>query len=226
MAYNGPLPQVVNAGGTGRATLTNHGVLVGAGTSAISQTATGASASTVLIGNGASADPTFSATPQLTALGIGAAAGASGLTFDGTSILSTYNSFSSFTPALQFGGASVGITYSIQGGIYIKIGQCVYISIYLSLSSKGSSTGTATISGLPFTVANNANYNPVITCIGSLITLGVGFTTLFFNPNINTTIGTIGVGGGAVATGAAALSDTAFANNSTIYINGFYFASS
>lgn len=50
---------VVAGGGTGQVTLTNHGVLVGAGTSAISQTATG-SAGQVLQSGGASADPTYS----------------------------------------------------------------------------------------------------------------------------------------------------------------------
>lgn len=59
---------VVSNGGTGNATLTNHGVLVGAGTSAITQLAVGASG-TVLIGNTAS-DPSFSATPTVTSITI------------------------------------------------------------------------------------------------------------------------------------------------------------
>lgn len=59
---------VVANGGTGRATLTNHGVLVGAGTSAITQLAVGSSG-TVLIGN-ATADPSFSSTPTVTSITI------------------------------------------------------------------------------------------------------------------------------------------------------------
>lgn len=54
----------VTFGGTGRATLTNHGVLIGAGTTAITQL-TAAAAGTVLTGQGAAADPSFSATPTL-----------------------------------------------------------------------------------------------------------------------------------------------------------------
>lgn len=46
-------------GGTGQSTLTNHGVLVGAGTSAITQLAAG-TADTVLRSGGASADPAYS----------------------------------------------------------------------------------------------------------------------------------------------------------------------
>lgn len=53
-------------GGTGRATLTNHGVLVGAGTSAITQLSVGATG-TVLAGS-TGADPAFTATPSVTTL--------------------------------------------------------------------------------------------------------------------------------------------------------------
>lgn len=49
---------VVSNGGTGATTLTNHGVLVGHGTSAVSATTAG-TAGQVLTSNGASADPTF-----------------------------------------------------------------------------------------------------------------------------------------------------------------------
>jgi hypothetical protein len=54
----------VAGGGTGQTTLTNHGVLVGASTSALTQLAA-AAAGTLLTGQGASADPSFSATPTL-----------------------------------------------------------------------------------------------------------------------------------------------------------------
>lgn len=70
---------VVAGGGTGQTTLTNHGVLVGAGTSAITQLATG-SANQILQSGGASADPTWSTATYP------ATAGTSGnvLTSDGT----------------------------------------------------------------------------------------------------------------------------------------------
>lgn len=52
----------VTKGGTGRATLTNHGVLIGAGTTAITQLGVGASG-TILAGV-TSADPAFTASPS------------------------------------------------------------------------------------------------------------------------------------------------------------------
>lgn len=55
-----------------------------------------------------------------------------------------------WTPALQFGGAATGMTYSLQQARYTKIGRLVHVQLRISLSAKGSSTGTAKISGLPF----------------------------------------------------------------------------
>ena len=62
---------IVAGGGTGQVTLTNHGVLVGAATSAITQLAAG-TAGQVLQSGGASADPAYStATYPVTATGTG-----------------------------------------------------------------------------------------------------------------------------------------------------------
>jgi hypothetical protein len=58
-----------------------------------------------------------------------------------------------FTPVLTFGGGSTGITYTTQTGKYTKIGNRVIFNINVELSNKGSSAGGATITGLPFTVA-------------------------------------------------------------------------
>lgn len=54
-----------------------------------------------------------------------------------------------WTPALQFGGAAVGMTYSAQEGTYFRMGRWLYISGHIALSAKGSSTGIATITGIP-----------------------------------------------------------------------------
>ena len=55
----------VAGGGTGQTTLTSHGVLVGAGTSAITQLAAG-TANTVLISGGSSADPLYTTNFKIT----------------------------------------------------------------------------------------------------------------------------------------------------------------
>ena len=60
-----------------------------------------------------------------------------------------------FTPELRFGGASAGLTYYERYGRYTKIGRLVFIELVVYISAVGSSTGTATIAGLPF--ATNAS---------------------------------------------------------------------
>jgi hypothetical protein len=55
-----------------------------------------------------------------------------------------------YTPVLAFGGASVGITYSVQTGNYIRIGDLVTAVANLNLTSKGISTGSARVT-LPIT---------------------------------------------------------------------------
>ena len=61
-----------------------------------------------------------------------------------------------WTMGVSFGGASVGVTTTANTGTYTKIGRQVTVNGYLKLSSKGSSTGIAFLTGLPFTVGNTA----------------------------------------------------------------------
>ena len=55
-----------------------------------------------------------------------------------------------WTPVLNFGGATTGVTYTTQSGNYVRAGAMVYVHFSIMLSSKGSATGAATITGLPF----------------------------------------------------------------------------
>ena len=68
-------------------------------------------------------------------------------------LLSDYEE-GTWTPTVAFGGASVGVAYAAGArvGRYTKIGRAVSVTCYVALSNKGSSTGSATITGLPFTV--------------------------------------------------------------------------
>jgi len=64
-----------------------------------------------------------------------------------------------WTMGVTFGGAAVGVTYGATAGTYTKIGRQVTVNGYFELSSKGSSTGGAKVTGLPFTIANtDSNY--------------------------------------------------------------------
>jgi len=69
-----------------------------------------------------------------------------------------------WTPVLKFGGSSTGIAQASTTGRYTKVGRMVYASFNILLSDKGSQTGAATISGLPFAhfVNNNLAANRLI----------------------------------------------------------------
>ena len=58
-----------------------------------------------------------------------------------------------YTPAISFGGGTTGIGYSNQVGFYTKIGRLCFVTMRVTLSSKGSSSGVAAVT-LPFTSAN------------------------------------------------------------------------
>jgi hypothetical protein len=65
-----------------------------------------------------------------------------------------------WTMGITFNGNSAGVTYQENSGKYTKIGNQVTVTGRLVLSNKGSSTGIASIEGLPFTIRNgHANYS-------------------------------------------------------------------
>jgi hypothetical protein len=57
-----------------------------------------------------------------------------------------------WTPQLNFNGGTTGITYAALNGAYIKIGRMVMVRGGFALTNKGSSSGSAYVGGLPFTV--------------------------------------------------------------------------
>lgn len=75
-----------------------------------------------------------------------------------------------WTPALTFGGAAVGITGTFTG-TYTKVGNTVTVWGLISLTSKGSSVGGALISGLPFTVKDQWATLNVIDPVASMQSL-------------------------------------------------------
>jgi hypothetical protein len=80
--------------------------------------------------------------------------------YDGTqfNITSEHQSTGTFTPAIDFGGGSTGITYTTQVGSYTRIGDRVLFNLHVLLSNKGSSAGNMRIINLPFTSLATAGY--------------------------------------------------------------------
>lgn len=81
-----------------------------------------------------------------------------GISFNsGTDVLDYYEE-GTWTPGLTFGGGSTGMTFSSRNGAYTRIGRVVYCSFDFILSAKGSSTGNAQLTTLPFTSYSGANF--------------------------------------------------------------------
>jgi hypothetical protein len=151
-----------------------------------------------------------------------------GISFSNTSQLAgmtseLFNDYEegTWTPSLNFGGAAVGITYTTRDGKYTKIGNYVFGTGIIELSNKGSSTGTAYINDLPYTVsgrgyllvhaATNGNFSPVSAIMGPL-----------YNGNNNTDLQyTMGAAGGSIV-----VLNTNFTNTTRLEFSFGYHTSS
>lgn len=122
-----------------------------------------------------------------------------------------YSATGTFTPGLTFGGGSTGMTFSSRSGVYTKIGNLVYVNIIIVLSAKGSSTGSAVITGLPFTAAGQSG----ITVSNYSGTTGI---TSMFGDTSTTTIALLAF----AATAAANLTEGNFNNNTAIIMSGCF----
>jgi hypothetical protein len=156
-------------GGTGAATLTSHGVLLGEGTSAISATAAGSSGQ-VLQSGGASADPAYSTStyPSTNAVStllyassanvMGALATANNgvLITNGSGVPSINTLTSSYSPTCV-GGTTPGTTsYTVQESRYIQIGPIVVLQFNVTGSFGSGAVGTLVVS-LPINAVTQTN---------------------------------------------------------------------
>ena len=124
-----------------------------------------------------------------------------------------------WTPAITFGGGNTGIGYNSQVGRYTKIGNVVYYSCVITLSSKGSSTGDVAITGLPFTVSNAGTYDFINGSPRAVVTLT--FTAPLYSgaTRNSTALFLLDNNAGTQRT----LTNTAFANNTELSFSGFYY---
>ncbi len=120
-----------------------------------------------------------------------------------------------FTPVLEFGNATTGITYSNRDGMYVKVGELVMMQIFIELSNKGSASGDATISGLPFTMRTLSNgWSGVGAGSMTWTNFASRIYSILTNPNRNTQeLGISGVTNSSGEFSAQALNSGDFNNN-------------
>jgi hypothetical protein len=126
-----------------------------------------------------------------------------------------------FTVGVAFGGGAAGITYSQQLGFYVKVGKLVQINGRVTLTSKGSSTGAATLTGLPFTSENTSGNT---SAVGLINTINFSGLTSPVTGRIaaNTAVAELTDYG---ATGAANIDDINFTDTTVFEFSGSYRAS-
>lgn len=123
-----------------------------------------------------------------------------------------------FTPEIEFGGASTGITYTTQSGSYVRVGNAITLNIFIALSNKGSATGAATIVNVPFangsahaaftTYVDNVSLSLTYTTFGSRIAPAQQFIRLFETGSL---------------LALQNLTDASFQNDSQLFVSGTYF---
>lgn len=131
-----------------------------------------------------------------------------------------------FTPGIAFGGATTGITYSAAGqyGKYTRIGNIAYINIQIELTSKGTATGNASITGLPFTVFTSSVGQPQTnTPLYEQMVLDAGYTAIVLQLSDATTIIAIQQQGGGSSLPVLEADDTNFTDTTLLNISAWYF---
>lgn len=121
-----------------------------------------------------------------------------------------------FTPGISFGGGTTGITYSNQQGNFVRIGNVVFVSGNINLTSKGSSTGNVLITGMPYALGSAININnfPIVTGVVTY----TGTTYAYGSPSTTS----LGIAAATTGIGSTNLTNTNFANNSAVSFTGFY----
>lgn len=141
---------------------------------------------------------------------------------NGTSAMTTATYASgTFTPGLAFGGGTTGITYLTQSGDYLQIGNCVFFKLEIAISSKGSSTGNATITGFPVSTGSNGILNNIAIPYLSSTTLSA--TNLYGFIEMNNSATTTNIYQTTIAGVVTNVTNTNFSNTTQIGITGHYF---
>jgi len=118
-----------------------------------------------------------------------------------------------WTPELRFGGQNTEIAYAFRAGQYTRIANVVYWTFGIVLSSKGSASGTATITGLPFGKTPGLGFDHSIArTVNIAVPSGQWPVSYIEGSTINLITNT-----------GSSFSSTEFSNDSAIHASGFYF---
>ena len=125
-----------------------------------------------------------------------------------------------WSPGLTFGGGSTGMSITGSIGNWRRVGKLCHFSCRFVVNAKGTSTGEAVFSGLPYTAKNNGSsyYDAEMLQVGASGMLSLT-SAVYARINQNATTGSLYH---AAATGDDPLEDTNFTNGAVIRISGTY----
>jgi len=128
----------------------------------------------------------------------------------------------SFTPSLLFGGGSTGMTYgATRDAAYVKVGQLIFASVNFNITAKGSSTGIATISGLPYTTTTGPSAGMISYSGMAGAVTGMSGLTFTIGLDVNGTSFRLYQG---ASNGFTNLTDASFSNTSAFRCSAVYYA--
>jgi len=123
-----------------------------------------------------------------------------------------------WTPGISFGNADTDITYAARLGRFQRVGLTVHATASIVLSSKGTATGTARVTGLPYAAGStNVEVGTWMPRTGfAAITAGGTYLELSTS-SVNAILRVYNGGSGVVA-----LDDTNFTNTSSLILHITY----
>lgn len=160
---------VVAGGGTGVTSFTDTNALLCSGTTTTGALQDVASVATgqVLTSAGTSTLPAWSATPSVTSITLG-----------GGSALNAYQS-GTWTPTMVGQSTAGTTTYTVQSGIYVKIGLIVLVNFNVKGTLGSTYAGNFLMGGLPFAQNGTNGCDGIVFEYTGNLSYGTGYTTLF-----------------------------------------------
>lgn len=104
--------------------------------------------------------------------------------FLATNALNNYDS-GTFNPTVQGSGTAGSPTYTSRSGVYRKIGDWVFVNVFVNISNLTGATGTLQIASLPFTALNLSGFNQCFNIRSGNLTYDTNDTILqaYISPN-------------------------------------------
>jgi hypothetical protein len=140
----------------------------------------------------------------------------------GTSELFADYEEGTWTPTAGGSSGQTGQAYAERSGRYTKIGRAVFVTFDVSLTTAGTISGDAQVSGLPFALPNVGDLSNSMGSLGLVLTTGGLYTWQGVAPQNNSSYFNVFVKTVAATSTSVPLGSTFFVNGTRLTGGGFY----